>query len=73
MTNEIKQSSIEWLINIVERYIENLSEDDLENLSNLFEQAKEMHKQEIIDAYKFGISDEYVIGSEDYYNKTFGK
>jgi hypothetical protein len=31
-----------------------------------------MEKQQIIDAYKFGISDEYVIGSEQYYNETFG-
>jgi hypothetical protein len=32
-----------------------------------------MHKQEIIEAYRFGLSDEYVIGSKKYYNKTFGK
>jgi hypothetical protein len=36
------------------------------------EQAKEMHKQEIVDAYRFGLSDEYVIGSENYYKETFG-
>ena len=34
--------------------------------------SKEMEKQQIIDAYKFGLSDEYVIGSEQYYNETYG-
>ena len=34
--------------------------------------AKEMEKQQIIDAYKFGLSDEYVIGSKQYYNETYG-
>jgi len=43
------------------------------NLIEYVKQAKEMEKQQIIDAYKFGISDEYVIGSEQYYNETFGK
>ena len=32
-----------------------------------------MHKQEIIEAYRFGLSDEYVIGSKKYYNETFNK
>ena len=63
-----KQSSIEWL------YKELLnSEPNILEWNKLLEQAKERHKQEIVDAYKFGISDEYVIGSEEYYNKTFGK
>jgi hypothetical protein len=38
-----------------------------------FEQAKEMEKEQIKDAYKFGIADEYVIGAEQYYNQTFKK
>lgn len=62
-----KETAVEWLIEqltpsicLQQKYIDELKE-----------QAKEMHKQEIIDAYKFGISDEYVIGSEKYYNETF--
>ena len=34
--------------------------------------AKKLEKQQIIDAYKFGLSDEYVIGSDKYYNETYG-
>jgi hypothetical protein len=38
---------------------------------DLLDQAKEIEKEQIQDAYKFGLSDEYVIGSERYYNETF--
>ena len=31
----------------------------------------EKEKEVIMDAYIFGIQDEYVIGSERYYNETF--
>jgi hypothetical protein len=67
---ETKESSIEWLMVKIHTtdWVNNTREEKLE----IFEQAKEMEKQQIIDAYKFGISDEYVIGSENYYNKTFG-
>ena len=34
--------------------------------------AKEMEKQQIIDAYIFGLSDEYVIGSDKYYTSIYG-
>jgi hypothetical protein len=33
----------------------------------------EIEKQQIIDAYKFGLQDEYVIGSEQYYKEIFNK
>jgi hypothetical protein len=63
-----KESSIVWFIKQFNAY-------GTENFKTLFkkeiEQAKEMHKKEIIEAYRFGISDEYVIGSEEYYKETF--
>ena len=40
---------------------------------DIAEQANAMFEQQIIDAYKFGISDEYVIGSEKYYNQTYNQ
>jgi hypothetical protein len=30
-----------------------------------------MEKEQIVDAYKFGLSDEYVIGAEQYYNEIY--
>jgi len=40
-------------------------------INKLVQQAKEMEKEQIKDAYNFGIKDEYVIGAEQYYNETF--
>jgi len=70
---DIKQTAVKWLIKKLTNR-ENGIFDGFPHLSvgEIYEQAKEMEKQQIIDAYKFGISDEYVIGSEQYYNETFG-
>jgi hypothetical protein len=62
-----KQTAVEWLEERMPTVFKNLTIN-----KHLFEQAKEMHKQEIVDAYRFGLSDEYVIGSENYYKETFG-
>ena len=64
-----KQTSIEWL----EEQIIIFSED-------LIEQAKEMHEQEIIDAYRDGRSDQqsdegrfYNRNAVYYYNETYNR
>ena len=64
-----KQSSVEWL----GLYIKGIS---TLNTDEIIEQAKAMHKEEIINAHTIG----YVIGGgngyihepEQYYNETFG-
>jgi hypothetical protein len=40
-------------------------------LKSKVQQAKAMEKEQIKDAYKFGIQDEYVIGSENYYRENY--
>jgi hypothetical protein len=50
-----------------------LNQTDRDIMEHFFKQAKEMHKQEIIEAYRFGLKDEYVIGSQRYYNETFAQ
>jgi len=45
-----------------------------EGFNKLFEQAKEMHKQEIIDAYNEGESfPQSYLHSKNYYEETFKK
>jgi hypothetical protein len=39
-------------------------------LYNLFQQAKELEKQQIIDAYKDGVDG--MLLAEQYYNETYG-
>jgi hypothetical protein len=63
----MKQTAVEWLESIIkhcERFGTNVEQKDID-------QAKEMEKQQITDAYRFGLEDDYVIGSREYYNKTF--
>ena len=73
---EKKQSSIEWfqeqIIKIVNGTCE-LSEIEI------FEQAKAMHKEEIVESYREGRTDQqsssnsfYNRNAEQYYNQTFG-
>jgi hypothetical protein len=61
-------TSIEYLFN----ELWETSKDKL-NWHSILYKAKEMHKQEIIETYRFALSDEYVIGSEKYYQQTFKK
>lgn len=67
---EKKQSSIEWL---VEQLIPNAMRMFDATTCNAIEQAKAMHKEEIVDSYIEGHS---IYGentnAEHYYNETFG-
>ena len=61
---ETKQSSIEWLVSRIK--LGDKSFDEF--FYGYIEEAKEMHKQEIIAAKDDGYND-----AEQYYNETFGK
>jgi len=68
-------TSIEWLINKLNLF--NQIENDYIN-KLIFEQAKEMHKKEIIDAYmdRMDVTDKEAIAKiigEQYYQETYGK
>jgi hypothetical protein len=64
MSNK-KQSSVEWLISQLDKYYV-LSYNELKN-NEAVQQAKAMHKEEIINAlHYFGIEN-----VEQYYNETF--
>ena len=51
----------------------------MENLDRYYSKAKEMEKQQIIDAHGSklispkGLASEYWVNGEEYYNKTFNK
>jgi vacuolar-type H+-ATPase subunit H len=60
-------TSIEWLIDQL------IPEDQHEGIMDIIEDAKEMHKQEIIDAYNksFELRDKPYSTAEKYYQETF--
>jgi hypothetical protein len=61
-----KQSSIDWLTNKL------FEEFGFAFSDNILKQAKEMHMQEIVDAYIEGFSaTEHNVDSVEYYNETF--
>jgi len=72
----MKQTAIDWLI-------EQIDNKDMGEIPmwiyNFCEKAKEMEKQQIIDAYKEGCFDSILdestdkVRSEQYYNETFKK
>lgn len=63
-----KQTAVEWLVEELFKKIDYIQVDP-----RIIDQAKTMEKAQIKDAYIFGISDEYVIGSQTYYNETYGQ
>ncbi len=66
----MKQTASEWLIDQLEKHYVKV---DIKNTA-VFYQAKEMEKQQIIDAYKQGQFDGDIIrdtDAEQYYNQTF--
>ena len=65
----MKQTAVEWLLENLNS--EPYSEEEFKYNSDCWDKAQEMFEQQIIDAYRFGIQDEYVIGSQRYYNETF--
>jgi hypothetical protein len=60
-----KVSSVEWLVEILGKY----NEEMVFLYQNEIEQAKAMHKEEIMQAH---YAPKYGCWSEQYYNETFG-
>jgi len=71
----MKQTATEWLF----EWMENKQYFIGNDLLDAFNQAKEMEKQQIIDAHGSklispkGLASEYWVNGEEYYNKTFNK
>lgn len=71
----MKQTAVEWLQDQFHK--DNLSKEFAKVFNSSFEQAKEIEKQHIIDAYDLGMGHYGDANSrsdaEQYYNETFNK
>ena len=70
MTNETKQTAVEWLW----RWINDNQEATIEEGNKAFQQAKEMEREQIIKAYNKSFElrhNPYAI-AEKYYLETYG-
>ena len=69
MTNNKKQTAVEWLLDRIEDV-----DLTVKLWENIKQQAKEMEKQQIINATIYGdrFEGSYGLDSEQYYNETYG-
>ncbi len=65
----MKQTAVEWLH---QKLAQSSQEELVGNINLWFKQAKEMEKQQIINAWELE-GDEYVRNGKDYYEETFKK
>ncbi len=78
LMEQVKQTAVEWLEDQIKNskyYFKLMAEINSRSTvsqSNIFEQAKEMEKQEIIDAYEQGDKYKLNFSGEQYYNETYG-
>jgi hypothetical protein len=67
-----KQTAVEWLVD----YLKNLEKYPYKSIQELEEQAKEMEKEQIIDAFEIGSDCIYDLNlptsAKQYYNETYG-
>ena len=77
MNRETKQTAVEWLAEQISDYLqENYNIDYFD--SKIIEQAKEMEKQQIMNAFSIGeiMATDYFYGEDNcainYYNETYG-
>jgi hypothetical protein len=74
----MKQTAVEWLFNQIKKEMIGIEYDYADEFNQLFEQAKEMEKEQIENAYKEGNHSEMRGGKvifekmEQYYNETYG-
>jgi len=65
----MKQTAVEWLQQALEDTI--LTHEQIMQTIGLFEQAKEMEKEQIGRAYQGGLIDGMTHSPRDYYSETF--
>jgi hypothetical protein len=74
----MKKTAVEWLIRELNEY--GLINKDMLPSHPIFNKAKQLEKQQIIDAYKYSTSQfsvdariDYPKSGEKYYNETYNK
>jgi hypothetical protein len=72
----MKQSAVEFAEELIKVILYYLDDDELQRIQEVFNEGKEIERQQIIDAYKQGFNNAYFnnpLSKEQYYNETFKK
>ena len=72
MSNNKQSSSIDWLVKELNQKIDFIPMNKWDEIKEVIEQAKAMHKTEHFNTWWHGISENEPITFEQYYNETFG-
>ena len=64
-----QQTAVEWLYN----QLDGFSDEEWGKIDDLFKQAKQMEKEQMIDAWEDGKGSFSTRFPEQYYNETYGK
>lgn len=67
-----KQSSVEWLVEQINHFIYFIPMNKWDEIRGVVQQAKAMHKEEIIESWMATDNELQRIAAEQYYNETFG-
>lgn len=72
---ETKQTAVEWLVTELNQKVDFIPMDKWDEIRELVQQAKQMEKEQIVNAWKDaeGYNDtDSTKHAENYYNKTYG-
>ena len=74
MENNKKETAIEWIVSTINDNIVYIPMKHWDLIRDIIQQAKEMEKEQITDAYNMGSYDmaEKKYEPEQYYNKKYG-
>ena len=74
---EKKQTAIEWLVKTINYQIDYIPIKHWDSIRDIIQEAKEMEKEQIVEAYDAGLFDGTMDDVNDrmhkqYYNETYG-
>jgi len=74
MSNETEKMAVEWFANKIDYIIPFVSDEHAKYFNSLIEQAKEMEKRQIVDAWSNGFDEDDRSTSNPfkYYNEIYG-
>ena len=68
----MKQTAVEWLVKELNKMIDFIPMDKWDKIRDIVQQAKEMEKEQILDAFDTGrIKGDWIFDGEKYYNETY--
>ena len=68
----MKQTAVEWLVEELNKMIDFIPMDEWDKIRDIVQQAYEMEKEQIIDAFDTGCrKGDWIFDGEKYYEETF--